>query len=120
MRIILASDSERRRQLLSEMGLDFIQVPSSVKEFGNECYYSEAAMPAVFSTELATCFRKLPSTEQKAFDKSQGQLYERAFRGIIHLRSDGRQMFLGRVYDNKPSQDVFAQKKWGWDIWENP
>jgi septum formation protein len=26
------------------MGLDFIQVPSSVKEFGNECYYSEAAM----------------------------------------------------------------------------
>ena len=44
MRIILASDSERRRQLLSEMGLDFIQVPSSVKEFGNECYYSEAAM----------------------------------------------------------------------------
>ena len=44
LRIILASDSERRRQLLNEMGLDFIQVPSFVKEFGNECYYSEAAM----------------------------------------------------------------------------
>ena len=44
LRIILASDSERRRQLLNEMGLDFIQVPSFVKEFGNECYYSEVAM----------------------------------------------------------------------------
>ncbi len=44
LRIILASGSERRRQLLNEMGLDFIQVPSSVKEFGNKCYYSEVAM----------------------------------------------------------------------------
>lgn len=43
IRIILASDSARRKQLLSEMGLDFIQVPSSVKEFGNECCYSEVA-----------------------------------------------------------------------------
>jgi septum formation protein len=43
-RIILASNSERRKHLLNEMGLDFIQVPSSVKEYGNECYYTETAI----------------------------------------------------------------------------
>ncbi len=43
-RIILASNSERRKHLLNEMGLDFIQVPSSVKEYGNECYYTEVAI----------------------------------------------------------------------------
>ena len=82
--------------------------------------YSEVAAPAVFSTELAACFRKLSQKEQNEFDKSQGQLYERAFRGIIHLRSDGKQMFLANVFGDKPSQDLFAQKKWGWDIWCKP
>jgi len=43
MQIILASNSERRKHLLNEMGLDFIQVPSSVIEFNNEIYYSEVA-----------------------------------------------------------------------------
>jgi nucleoside triphosphate pyrophosphatase len=43
MQIILASNSERRKHLLNEMGLDFIQVPSSVKEVGNEHYYAEVA-----------------------------------------------------------------------------
>jgi len=43
MQIILASNSERRKHLLNEMGLDFIQVPSSVIELGNEHYYTEVA-----------------------------------------------------------------------------
>lgn len=41
--IILASDSERRKHLLTEMGLDFIQIPSSVIETGGKHYYAEAA-----------------------------------------------------------------------------
>lgn len=43
IRIILASNSERRKHLLNEMGLDFIQVPSFVSELGNEHYYTEVA-----------------------------------------------------------------------------
>jgi septum formation protein len=41
--IILASNSERRKHLLAEMGLDFIQVPSSVIETGGRNYYAETA-----------------------------------------------------------------------------
>jgi len=43
MQIILASNSERRKHLLDEMGLEFIQVPSFVTELSNECYYTEVA-----------------------------------------------------------------------------
>lgn len=43
MQIILASNSERRKHLLNEMGLDFIQVPSFVSELNNEHYYTEVA-----------------------------------------------------------------------------
>jgi septum formation protein len=42
MQIILASVSERRRHLLSEMGLDFIQVPSFASELDGTAYYREA------------------------------------------------------------------------------
>ncbi|MFA6714002.1 MAG: Maf family protein [Victivallales bacterium] len=41
--IILASGSERRKYLLAEMGLDFVQIPSSVFESGKETYYADAA-----------------------------------------------------------------------------
>ncbi|MBU8901106.1 MAG: Maf family protein [Victivallales bacterium] len=43
MQIILASNSERRKLLLNKMGLDFIQVPSSVTELSNEIHYTEVA-----------------------------------------------------------------------------
>ncbi|MDD5598786.1 MAG: Maf family protein, partial [Victivallaceae bacterium] len=41
--IILASGSERRKYLLAEMGLDFVQIPSSVLESGKGTYYADAA-----------------------------------------------------------------------------
>ena len=43
MQLILASNSERRKNLLNEMGLDFIQVPSFVSELGNEVYFNQVA-----------------------------------------------------------------------------
>ena len=43
MQIILASNSERRKLLLNEMGLDFIQVPSSITELSNEIHYTKVA-----------------------------------------------------------------------------
>ena len=42
MQIILASVSERRRHLLLEMGLDFIQVPSFASELDGTVYCREA------------------------------------------------------------------------------
>ena len=41
MQVILASVSERRRHLLSEMGLDFIQVPSFASELDGTSYCRE-------------------------------------------------------------------------------
>ena len=43
MRIILASNSERRKYLLEEMGLEFVQIPSSVAELADGAYYTEVA-----------------------------------------------------------------------------
>jgi septum formation protein len=46
--IILASNSERRKYLLTEMGFDFIQVPSSAIELGKDSYFAEVATVNAF------------------------------------------------------------------------
>lgn len=80
--------------------------------------YSKCEMPAVFSTELAACFTPLAKKEQKAFAASRGQLYEKSIQGIIHLRSDGKQLHLGCVHGRKPpAKDRQANILWKWDIW---
>ncbi|MDD5696990.1 MAG: Maf family protein [Victivallaceae bacterium] len=43
LRLILASRSERRSRLLTEMGLDFIRVPAAVEELDGAIYCSRAA-----------------------------------------------------------------------------
>jgi septum formation protein len=55
--IILASNSERRKYLLTEMGLNFIQIPSSVSELGNDNYFTEVA--------TVNAFRKAQDIAQK-------------------------------------------------------
>ncbi|MCP3965858.1 MAG: septum formation protein Maf [Lentisphaerae bacterium] len=45
MQLILASNSERRKILLKEMGLDFVQVPSFTVEVGaGDCYCSDVPL----------------------------------------------------------------------------
>jgi beta-lactamase superfamily II metal-dependent hydrolase len=73
--------------------------------------------PAVFSTELAACFRRLSTKEQKAFDAYEGQLYERSIKGIVHLRSDGTNLLLGTVHGRKAPPDELAGTTWKWDVW---
>lgn len=81
--------------------------------------YSRSATPAVFSTELAACFSpvKLSAKQRKAFMDGTVRMYERSLQGIVHLRSDGRQLYLGTVHGRKPPADYLANALWKWDIW---
>jgi hypothetical protein len=79
--------------------------------------YSKSAKPAIFSTELAACFSLLSKKEQAQFTSSNAQLYERSIRGIVHLRSNGEQLFLGSVHGRKAPKDPLANLMWKWDIW---
>lgn len=80
--------------------------------------YSRCQKPAVFCTELAACYRKLPSREVRAFRNLSRPLYERAIQGIIHLRSNGRELYLGTVHGRRPlDQDRLANINWKWDVW---
>jgi len=79
--------------------------------------HSRRREPAVFSTELAACFRKLPKAQQKLFREGKGRMYERAIKGIVHLRSDGRRLCLGTVHGRRPSDDPQANIMWKWDVW---
>jgi beta-lactamase superfamily II metal-dependent hydrolase len=79
--------------------------------------YSRCEEPAVFSTELAACFRRLSKKEQAQFKTGKVNLYERSIQGIIHLRSDGTQLLLGTVFGRKASDDPLANILWKWDIW---
>lgn len=81
--------------------------------------YSRSATPAVFSTELAACFSpvKLSAKARKSFMDGRVQMYERSISGIVHLRSDGRQLVLGTVHGRKAPRDDQANTLWKWDIW---
>lgn len=79
--------------------------------------YSASIKPAVFSTELAACYRPLSKREMKNSIKGKGQLYERSISGIIHLRSDGNRLYMGTVFGRKPLDDPHANILWKWDIW---
>jgi beta-lactamase superfamily II metal-dependent hydrolase len=81
--------------------------------------YSRSSMPAVFSTELAACFSPIPLTQKQrdAFMHGTIQAYEKSLRGIVHLRSDGRQLYLGTVHGRKAPDDYLANILWKWDIW---
>lgn len=79
--------------------------------------YAKCEKPAVFCTELAACFSKLPAKLQKQFDQGKGQLYERAMQGIVHVRSDGKRLILGTTHGRKPPKDRQAQIVWKWDTW---
>ena len=79
--------------------------------------YSRCEKPAVFSTELAACFTRLSKKELAQFKSEKAQLYERHIQGIIHLRSDGNQLYLGSVHGLKSFADPLANIMWKWDIW---
>jgi beta-lactamase superfamily II metal-dependent hydrolase len=82
--------------------------------------YSKIEKPAVFCTELAACFTRLSPKERKQFREEKVPLYERSIKGIVHLRSDGQQLYLGTVHGRKAPEDPQANILWKWDIWPTP
>lgn len=79
--------------------------------------YSRCKKPAVFCTELAACYTRLSKKEQAQFKSGKVQLYERSIQGIIHLRSNGEQLYLGSVHGLKAPSDPLADILWKWDVW---
>jgi hypothetical protein len=77
--------------------------------------YSRCDRPGVFSTELARCYSPPKDRDLEAF--RAGKLYERSIEGVIHLRSDGEQMLLGRVFGRQMPGDPRAATNWKWDVW---
>jgi hypothetical protein len=84
---------------------------------GTVTRYARCEKPAVFCTELAACFTKLPPKMRADFKAYKGQLYERSIRGIVHLRSDGKRLLLGTVFGRRTLEDPLAGAPWKWDIW---
>lgn len=85
---------------------------------GTVTRYSDCPEPGVFSTELAACYAPLKGEDLEAFNASKGQLYARSIEGVIHLRSDGERLCLGRVFGRKmPDGDPHAATTWKWDVW---
>lgn len=82
--------------------------------------YARCRTPAVFSTELAACYQKLPGKLQAQYMAGNGQLYERAFQGTVLLRSNGQKLVMGTPHGRPAPGDVHAQTTWKWDIWTQP
>jgi hypothetical protein len=88
--------------------------------------YSVNPKPAVFSTELAACYSPIPLTskQQESFNEGRlkkyggsEQVYEKSLHGVVHLRSDGKSLYLGTVHGRKAPEDSQAATCYKWDIW---
>lgn len=79
--------------------------------------YSRTAKPAVFSTELAAIYKPLSTKQRKKLVEGKIQVYEKSNEGIVHLRSDGKRLYLGTVFGRKPPERRFKNILWKWDIW---
>ena len=79
--------------------------------------YSRSSTPAVFSTELAAIYKPLSITQRKKLVEGNIQVYEKSNEGIVHLRSDGKRLYLGTVFGRKPPERRFKNILWKWDIW---
>ena len=49
------------------------------------------------------------------FRGDKGQLCEKSLQGVVHLRSDGRSMYLGTVHGRRPGVGQLAGVVWKWD-----
>lgn len=87
---------------------------------GTVTRYSKVERPAVFSTEMAACFSPLSKTEAKEVKAGKLRLYERSIQGIVHLRSDGQQLYLGTVHGLRSPDDPLKNVLWKWDVWPDP
>jgi hypothetical protein len=45
------------------------------------------------------------------------QVYEKSLHGVVHLRSDGKSLYLGTVHGRKAPDDPQAATCYKWDIW---
>ncbi len=79
--------------------------------------YSKCEMPGVFSTELAACYTPLRDKDLEDFKAGVGQQYAKSIEGVIHLRSDGKKMLIGRVFGRATPDDPLAPTTWKWDVW---
>lgn len=88
--------------------------------------YSASEKPAIFVTELAACYSPIPlsKTQQDAFNEGKlkkyggsEQVYEKSLHGVVHLRSDGKSLYLGTVHGRKAPEDSQAATCYKWDIW---
>jgi hypothetical protein len=66
---------------------------------------------------LARCYSPLKGEDLKDFRQTHGQLYAKSIAGVIHVRSDGQHIYVGRVYGHTIPSDPHAGTTWKWDVW---
>ncbi len=56
--------------------------------------------PVIFATEILRTYHPIPSEDLIEGEKRKKEysLYERALDGVVHIRTDGEQLVVGRVY----------------------
>jgi beta-lactamase superfamily II metal-dependent hydrolase len=79
--------------------------------------YSKHATPAVFCTEMAACYSPLTKKQMQALTDGRNQLYEKSIEGIVHLRSNGKNLYVGTVFGRRSPENRFKNTLWKWDIW---
>lgn len=56
--------------------------------------------PLVFSTEIAATFKRIKKKDFAHMSSKRFHIYEKVIQGVIHVRTDGKKLVLGRVYGN--------------------
>lgn len=84
---------------------------------GSLGYYSsdDVEIPLIFSTEIARTFKEIKDKELK---NTKGKpFYEKAIKGIIHVRTDGNTLVAGRIFGHPTLADPDNHNGYQWEYY---
>jgi len=74
--------------------------------------------PLVFSTEIAATFKEISEKEFAHMNTKSTPLYEKAIQGVIHVRSDGKNLVLGRVFGDSKLANRENPNGYDWEYYQ--
>ena len=74
--------------------------------------------PLVFSTEVAATFHEISDEELDHMADPRFPIYEKVAEGIIHVRTDGNNLVVGRVYGTPKFTSRFNSNGYQWECYQ--
>lgn len=78
---------------------------------------SKIKRPLTFSTEIVRTFKEIKAKQLKAMNAQGESLYEKTIKGIIHVRTNGSKLVMGRIFGASKLADPENHNGYQWEYY---